>query len=291
MTAAIVLRPDFETTFVRGFGRIAGTMAGAVVATLLIALINADPWPPRAPSSSPPPRPTCRSIRTTRSSPSRSAFVAVVLHMRGLPGTTTIADRLIDTLAGGTLAMVGYLAFPSVEHERTRALLADLLDAQRHLAVAILRAYAAPSPKPAPRSKRGAPTSGRFARRSRRRSIAPPTSRTVRTPSELSARYASSARASGRSRQLSPRDGARNDAPHRARRFGRFYRCARSYDGGARRRFAPQEARAPRPASTSRTRTARNRGRRRRGRHAAAFDRAATRLRACVGAHRAPRRR
>ncbi len=148
MTAAIVLRPDFETTFVRGFGRIAGTMAGAVVATLLIALINADPWAATGAIL------VAAATAYVSFNPNYAlftvaitSFVAVVLHMRGLPGTTTIADRLIDTLAGGTLAMVGYLAFPSVEHERTRALLADLLDAQRHLAVAILRAYAAPSPE------------------------------------------------------------------------------------------------------------------------------------------------
>ena len=37
MTAALVLKPDFQTTFVRGFGRIGGTLVGAVVATLAAA--------------------------------------------------------------------------------------------------------------------------------------------------------------------------------------------------------------------------------------------------------------
>ena len=69
----------------------------------------------------------------------------MVLSMRGLPGTTTIDARVLDTLAGGSLAMIGYLTLPTWERKRTRALLADLLDAQRALADAILRAYAAPS--------------------------------------------------------------------------------------------------------------------------------------------------
>jgi len=148
MTAAIVLKPDFETTFVRGFGRIAGTMAGAAIATLLIALIGANPWAATGAIL------VAAATAYVSFNPNYAlftvaitSFVAVVLHLRGLPGTTTIADRLIDTLAGGTLAMVGYLAFPSVEHKRTRALLADLLDAQRRLATAILSAYAAPSPQ------------------------------------------------------------------------------------------------------------------------------------------------
>jgi uncharacterized membrane protein YccC len=74
-----------------------------------------------------------------------TSFVVLVLSMRGLPGTTTIAARVLDTVAGGSLAMIGYLTLPTWERKRTRALLADLLDAQRGLADAILRAYAAPS--------------------------------------------------------------------------------------------------------------------------------------------------
>ena len=74
-----------------------------------------------------------------------TSFVVLVLSMRGLPGTTTIAARVLDTIAGGSLAMVGYLALPTWERKRTRALLADLLDAQRALADAILRAYVTPS--------------------------------------------------------------------------------------------------------------------------------------------------
>jgi uncharacterized membrane protein YccC len=148
LTAAIVLKPDFQTTFVRGVGRIAGTLIGAVVATLALALVRgrealqvggillaaAGAYITFFPNYA------LFTVAIT-------SFVVLVLHMRGLPGTTTIDARVLDTLAGGGLAMIGYLALPTWEHKRTRALLADLLDAQGTLADAILRAYIAPSPE------------------------------------------------------------------------------------------------------------------------------------------------
>ncbi|MBV8067557.1 MAG: FUSC family protein [Candidatus Eremiobacteraeota bacterium] len=146
LTAAIVLKPDFHTTFVRGFARIGGTLAGAVVATFVsvtlrghaalqtIGLIAAA----AAAYLTFNPNYALYTVAIT-------SFVVISLGMRGLPGTTTIETRLLDTLLGGTLAMGGYLALPSRERRRTRALLADLLDAQRKLADAILREYAAPT--------------------------------------------------------------------------------------------------------------------------------------------------
>ena len=146
MTAAIVLRPDFQTTFVRGFGRIAGTLIGAVVATFVLRLVRGHEAPQVAGVV------VAAAAAYLTFSPNYAlftvaitSFVVLVLSMRGLPGTTTIAARVLDTIAGGSLAMIGYLTLPTWERRRTRALLADLLDAQRALADAILRAYVTPS--------------------------------------------------------------------------------------------------------------------------------------------------
>jgi uncharacterized membrane protein YccC len=146
MTAAIVLRPDFQTTFLRGFTRIAGTLIGAVVATLVLRLVRGHEGLQVAGVL------VAAAAAYVTFNPNYAlftvaitSFVVLVLSMRGLPGTTTIAARVLDTIAGGGLAMIGYLALPTWERKRTRALLADLLDAQRDLADAILRAYAAPS--------------------------------------------------------------------------------------------------------------------------------------------------
>jgi uncharacterized membrane protein YccC len=146
MTAAIVLKPDFQTTLVRGVGRIAGTLIGAVIATAVLALTRGQAGLQVA------------GVLVTAAAAyltfnpnyglftvAITSFVVLVLGLRGLPGTTTIDARILDTLAGGALAMIGYLALPTWEHKRTRALLADLLDAQSALAQAILRAYVSPS--------------------------------------------------------------------------------------------------------------------------------------------------
>ncbi|HEX4012391.1 MAG TPA: FUSC family protein [Candidatus Cybelea sp.] len=146
MTAAIVLKPDFQTTFVRGVARIGGTLVGAVVATLVLALVRGHAQFEVAGIL------IATAVAYLTFSPNYAlftiaitSFVVLVLGMRGLPGTTTIDVRVLDTLAGGALAMVGYLLMPTWEHRRTRQLLADLLDAQRVLLVAILRAYGASS--------------------------------------------------------------------------------------------------------------------------------------------------
>lgn len=145
MTAAIVLKPDFQTTFVRGFGRIAGTLVGAVVATFAGAPLRGHVSLQTAGIVA------TSALAYLTFSPNYAlytvaitSFVVIVLGMRGLPGTTTVEMRLLDTLAGGALAMLGYLALPSWEHRRTRGLLADLLDAQRRFADLILQQYASP---------------------------------------------------------------------------------------------------------------------------------------------------
>lgn len=146
LTAALVLKPDFETTFVRGVARIAGTLVGAIVASLALLLVRGHG--------------TLQLVGIGVSAAAAyltfnpnyalftvaiTSFVVMVLAMRGLSGTTTIDARILDTLAGGALAMLGYLVMPTWERKRTRALLADLIDAQRNLADAILQAYSDPT--------------------------------------------------------------------------------------------------------------------------------------------------
>jgi uncharacterized membrane protein YccC len=146
LTAALVLKSDFQTTFVRGIGRIVGTLVGGIVASGVIALARGHLAAQTAGIL------VSAAAAYLTFNPNYAlfavaitSFVVMTLSMRGLPGTTTIDARVLDTLAGGALAMIGFLLLPSWEHRRTRALLANLLDSQRRLAGAILRAYAAPS--------------------------------------------------------------------------------------------------------------------------------------------------
>jgi hypothetical protein len=146
LTAALVLKPDLQTTFLRGFARIGGTLVGAVVASVAAVPLRGNTVLQTA------------GILVTSAAAyltfnpnyalftvAITSFVVIVLGTRGLPGTTAIEARLLDTLAGGALAMIGYLVLPTWEHRRTRALLADLLEVQRRLAGAILREQQPPS--------------------------------------------------------------------------------------------------------------------------------------------------
>jgi uncharacterized membrane protein YccC len=146
LTTAIVLKPDFLTTIVRGFARIGGTLVGAVVASGVVAMLRGHVAAEVGGVI------VTAAIAYVSFNPNYAlftiaitSFVVLSLSMRGLPGTTTIDQRVLDTLAGGALAMLGYVALPTWERKRTRALLADLIDAQRTLASAIFRAYTAPS--------------------------------------------------------------------------------------------------------------------------------------------------
>ncbi|HEV3092053.1 MAG TPA: FUSC family protein [Candidatus Cybelea sp.] len=146
MTAALVLKPDFQATFVRGAGRIAGTLLGAVVASAALVVLRGNGALEIGGVL------LAAAVAYLTFNPNYAlftvaitSFVVLVLSMRGLPGTTTIDVRVLDTLGGGALAMIGYLVMPTWERKRTRALLADLLDAQRGLSDAILRAYLSPT--------------------------------------------------------------------------------------------------------------------------------------------------
>jgi uncharacterized membrane protein YccC len=147
LTTAIVLKPDFLTTVVRGFARIGGTLVGAVVASLAATVLRGHEAAQVAGVI------VAAAAAYLTFNPNYAlftiaitSFVVISLGMRGLPGTTTIAHRVLDTLAGGTLAMIGYLALPTWERKRSRALLADLIDAQRAITSGIYRAYTDPSP-------------------------------------------------------------------------------------------------------------------------------------------------
>lgn len=144
LTAALVLRPDLQGTIVRGFARIAGTLLGAVLAALALIAFRGNP--------------VLQSLGMIAAaavcdltlmpnyalfSTSMTVFVILSLSL-GFARTGTIADRVLDTLVGGALAMLGYLALPTWAHRRTRPLLVDYIDGQRAFAVVLLDAYADP---------------------------------------------------------------------------------------------------------------------------------------------------
>ena len=145
LTAALVLRPDLQGTLVRGVARIAGTLVGAVVAMLAVTASHGNPIAQSAAIVAA--AAVCYLTLIPNYalfSTAMTIFVIVSLDLLGAGGHTTVANRVIDTLIGGALAIAGYVAFPSWALRRTRPLLADTVDAQRAFAVALLDAFADP---------------------------------------------------------------------------------------------------------------------------------------------------
>ena len=145
ITAAIVLRPDFATTFTRGVARLGGTLIGALVASS-VALLN--------PSGTAlvalalffvALAYTFFNVNYAVFSAAITGFVVFLLAFGGFSEHAAVLDRIGATLVGGVLALAAYLAWPTWERELVPARLAELLDRQRVHSRLVLQAYLDPA--------------------------------------------------------------------------------------------------------------------------------------------------
>ena len=143
LTAALVLRPDFTTTLSRGIARIAGTILGAVAATTLVLAIPHTPHVYLALAA------FFAAISYAAFqlnyglfSLTITAYVVFLLALLGTPESAAVQNRLIATTAGGVLAMLSYLIWPTWESPRTvaalRALVETSLDYTRFLLAGLI---------------------------------------------------------------------------------------------------------------------------------------------------------
>ncbi len=147
LTAAIVLRPDFTTTYSIGAGRIAGTIVGGLAAWAIASVVPA----------------TATAHATAalafavlgcifqRVGPAFFAvaitgFVVFVLALVGLHEGGAVVERIGATLAGGALAVAAFGAWPTWEAPFTRASLADLLEVIRRYAAGAFAVLAGDAP-------------------------------------------------------------------------------------------------------------------------------------------------
>jgi uncharacterized membrane protein YccC len=146
LTALVVLRPDFLSTFARGVGRIAGTLVGAGLATLVVAtlrpghaelaaLIVALVWVGAA---------TLRANYTVFAM-LITAYVVLLLSLVGLPEVAAVSNRLLDTLIGGGVALAAFAAWPTWEATGAPVALAAVVRAQAEYACQVVTAYADPA--------------------------------------------------------------------------------------------------------------------------------------------------
>lgn len=144
-TALMVLRPDFTTTVTRGVARWAGTAAGVVLTTLLVALVPLD-------------NATLTALVVAAAFVAYSVFsanyalysvflTAQVVFLIAFTGTspdTAALDRLIDTAIGAALGLVIFMLWPTWERRRVPGNLADMLKRERGYFDAVMGAYLDP---------------------------------------------------------------------------------------------------------------------------------------------------
>ena len=147
MTIVLVLKPEFAVTFSRGALRIAGTLAGLLLATALfhylpihtvteIALIGVFTFLMRWIG------PANYGIFGV----TVSALVVLLISITGMAPKEVIQARAINTILGGVFALAAYAAWPSWERNRMPELFAALLEAYRKSFGAICAELVNPTP-------------------------------------------------------------------------------------------------------------------------------------------------
>jgi uncharacterized membrane protein YccC len=145
LTALVVLKPDYSATMQRGIGRILGTGLGVVLAGLLVKgldprggwlapLILIATWAAYA------------SFAASYTLYSFWVTTIVVLLLTPISGAgsgelSTVADRGLDTLVGGALALLGYLLWPTWERMSLDDALSRLVESLSTYADLVLSAY------------------------------------------------------------------------------------------------------------------------------------------------------
>ncbi len=142
MTIAIVLKPDFSSTFSRGVLRLAGTYVGLMVATGLFHLMS----------------PTvavqiavlavftflCRCFGPANYgilTAAVSGLVVLLIALTGVAPKEVIAARALNTTVGGLLALIAYAAWPTWERTQLPEAMAALLEAYRKYFRELVRSY------------------------------------------------------------------------------------------------------------------------------------------------------
>ena len=164
MTIAIVLRPDFGSTFSRGVLRLIGTFAGIALATALVYALPESVWQHIAIVAA-----LMFVVRSFGSANygvfamAITAMVVFLIWLNGVAPGAVIAARAINTAVGGVIALIAYWAWPTWERHRVTETLARMLDKLRDYFLAAQKNYTTPSPAAAEALER-ARIAGRLAR-------------------------------------------------------------------------------------------------------------------------------
>ncbi|MBV9081813.1 MAG: FUSC family protein [Acidobacteriaceae bacterium] len=131
MTIAVVLKPDFATTFSRGILRLAGTFAGLLLATVLYhlfpvsavaltqaVLVGAFTFMLRSVG------PANYGVFTV----AVSGLIVFLIAATGISPKEVVAERAMNTAAGGIFALIAYALWPTWERTHVSDVMADVID-------------------------------------------------------------------------------------------------------------------------------------------------------------------
>ncbi len=132
MTIAVVLKPDFTSTFSRGVLRLLGTFAGLVLATILyhalpqsaltqLLLVGGFTF-------------ALRWIGPANYgvfSVAVSGLIVFLIAATGIPPGQVVLQRGLNTAAGGIFALIAYALWPTWERTQVSEAMAEMLDACR----------------------------------------------------------------------------------------------------------------------------------------------------------------
>ncbi|MGW6916534.1 FUSC family protein [Kitasatospora sp. NPDC054939] len=164
MTAAMVMRPDFAQTYSRGVARLAGTVVGVAVSTLVVQLADPGDLVLAALAVG------CvagayLTLRTGYAlmTVGISSYVVFLLGLQEGDPLATAIERVGLTLLGGTIALLAYALFPTWQTARLGERLAEWLAAAGRYAAAVVAVYERPA-EPRGREVRAALLDSREAR-------------------------------------------------------------------------------------------------------------------------------
>jgi uncharacterized membrane protein YccC len=142
MTVALVLKPDFGSTFSRGVLRLAGTYGGLLVATVLFHFTS-----PTAAAHVVSIGVLAFIMRSTGRAnygllvTVLSALIVFLFSLNGVAPHDVIASRALNTTIGGALALAIYGIWPTRERTQAPQAMASMLDSYRLYFQAVARAY------------------------------------------------------------------------------------------------------------------------------------------------------
>ena len=142
LTILMVLRPETAHTYTRAVGRVAGSAAGIVVASVVTTI-----WAPTGLAAAVLAvlalglTYAVTSYGFVASSAALAAAVVFLIDITAMAGVGSMADRLIATVIGGALAILVHVALPDDSLIRLRQRAGELLKTEIDYAATVLKAF------------------------------------------------------------------------------------------------------------------------------------------------------